>query len=1040
MKSIFQLLSSKVALMLLLLFAIAMATATFIENDFGTEAARQIVYNSWWFEILLIWLCLSFILHFFTYKLYLKNNWAIGLFHIAFVLIIIGAGVTRYWSNEGIIHLREGESSNIFFSQKKCFQIKKISSVSPILAKPINIPSFNFKPEKHTISYLNQSFTVDFKNYIPNAILDIQKGKDTLFEVSVAIGKEGREDFIIKNGDDLSLKNIVLSTKENPHASIKIIKNNNKWELFSKIKLQVMNMATQDIGVVHSNEKVPLQLRSLYQWEGGAFVIKSIHEQSKLNYKTSTSHKKEDLPNITHYTITTENGEQVAEHFVKMVSFSPDWISFNLNNEYYMATYGPAKIKLPFQLELIDFDMQRYPGSQSPSGYSSHVNVREDNKIWKHEIFMNNVLDHKGFRFYQSSYDDDEEGTILSVNQDRLGTGITYMGYMLLTIGMFFGFFSKNGRFKYLNRKLKSIKKNRLSVLILLIGSLNIYSQQPVTRDIIVVPEEISSEYGRLIVQDLDGRMKPINTLANEITRKIIGRSQVILPTKTGEIKLNGEQFILAAQLDPVGFGYLPILKIDQEKLSSIFKIINKKPSPKLAFNDLINLGGNYKLQNEIDRVNKTKPAERNDYDKELLKLDERFNIYYGLLTGDFLKLFPNRKDKNNTWFTSQDYREGFDEEDAIFIQNITPMFLQAIEKGLNSNNFSDAKEALMYLRVYQQKAGAAVYPSEQNINAEILYNKLNIGNRLFGWFWILGTILLIIAIIKIFKEFSILNKIWNLGNVLAWIGWVLFTFHLLLRWYIAKYPPWSDGFEMMVFVAWGVLLTGMLLRKKSSFTLPLGILFSGTLLFVSFLDWLNPEITNLMPVLHSYWLKIHVAIIVLGYAPLALAAILSLLTLLLIIFKPKKVSKNWFKSIKEIIIVNEISIMIGLFLFTIGTFLGGVWANESWGRYWAWDPKETWALISVIVYSIILHFRLIPILKNSFIFTLASVWGFSSIIMTSYGVNYYLSGLHSYAKGDPIPVPIWVYVSIIILLLITILSISRFSKLSEKEKKKIQV
>ncbi len=194
------------------------------------------------------------------------------------------------------------------------------------------------------------------------------------------------------------------------------------------------------------------------------------------------------------------------------------------------------------------------------------------------------------------------------------------------------------------------------------------------------------------------------------------------------------------------------------------------------------------------------------------------------------------------------------------------------------------------------------------------------------------------------------------------------------------------------------------------------------------------------MPVLHSYWLKIHVAVIVSSYAPLALAAVIALLSLFLIIFKPRNPTNEWWLSIKELQVVNESAITIGLFLLTIGTFLGGIWANESWGRYWAWDPKETWALISVIVYAFVMHLRLIPALKNPLIYNLASLWAFSSIIMTSFGVNYYLTGLHSYAKGDPVPVPGWVYWVVLFLVAVSVAAIVKYRQSSAVEKREFAV
>ena len=651
---------------------------------------------------------------------------------------------------------------------------------------------------------------------------------------------------------------------------------------------------------------------------------------------------------------------------------------------------------------------------------------------------MNNVLDHRGYRFYQSSYDSDEGGTVLSINQDRPGTYLTYFGYSLLAIGMFWTLFARGSRFSLILSKLGKLSKAGILTGFLTLASLTASAQD--TTGVWGIPEEKAAAYGRLIVQDLDGRMKPLNTLAHEIVRKIYGKSNIELDLPEGKIQLNPEQFLLAAQLNPEVWNKLPLIKIDQNKSAELFEILGKPSAPYLSFSDFVSEEGEYKLSNQVEEANKLKPFQRTESHNELLKVDERFNIFYALLIGDFLKLYPNRLDDNNTWYTSQQFEQGFEEEDAIFVKNIGGMHLNSLKSGLNSGDWAEADETLGYIDLYQRKAGAEVYPDQILIDAELLYTQINLGNRLFGIFWLLGVILLFTGILFLFYQGKALQIIWKSGTVLAWIGWLAFTFHLGLRWFIARHPPWSDGFEMLVFVAWGVLMSGLAFSGKSKLTLPLALLFSGTLLFVSFLDWLNPEITNLMPVLNSYWLKIHVAIIVSGYAPLGLSAIIGLLSLFLLIFKPANPTANWWKAQKELIAVNELSITIGLFLLTVGTFLGGVWANESWGRYWAWDPKETWALISILVYAIILHLRLIPGSRSAIVLHLASLWGFSSIIMTSFGVNYYLSGLHSYAKGDPVPVPQWVFVLTGILLVISVIAIFRYRKLSFQEKQDIMI
>ncbi|WP_373496195.1 cytochrome c biogenesis protein CcsA [Aquiflexum sp.] len=1035
------LLSTKVTLVLFIAFAGSMAVATFIENDHGTPVARATVYDSLWFELIMVWMAVNFLAHINQYRLFHKNRWSIGLFHIAFVVIIIGAGVTRYFSEEGIMHIRQGQEENTFYTTAHYLQINQNGDNSiHSFEKPLLLLSKDFEPKTISAKLGEAKFKVVFEEYIQGAKEDFLDGTETFIDLAVAIGA-GREDYLVDKGKYIQMGDFTLSTKNDPNHNIRIFKENENWKIESDQHLQLMEMATQKMGNQHVGETQSLQLRTLYQWDGGAFMVKGIHENAKLGYVTEDDpNLAKNLLDVVKYSIKDDSGQTITEAFVKMVSFNPSWTTFSHKGKNYSATFGPKPIQLPFVLYLNAFELERYPGSQSPASYASEVMVMDQGEEFPYRIFMNNVLDHKGFRFYQSSYDTDERGTVLSVNQDRPGTYITYLGYLLLTVGMFLTLFAKGSRFRILNTKLGNIKKVAASLLIFLAISANIFAQETESAKPAVIPLNQAEAYGKLIVQDLDGRMKPLNTLANENTRKLTGKTYVSIPNQESEIQLSPEQFLLAVQMDPGTYSLLPLIKIDKAKSFEVFQLLGKEPTDRISFKDFLDDEGNYLIQDLVEKANQLKPAERNEGHKELLKTDERFNIFYGLLTGDFLRLFPNKLDGNNTWFTGQQYMQGFDEEDAVFVKNITPIYLSALNKGLEEGNWEEADETLSYIALYQQKIGEEVYPTSNEIQAELLYNKLNLGTRLFGLFWLLGAGMLFLGILMLFNNEGIWKKIWSVGKVLTWLGFLAFTFHLSLRWYIAKHPPWSDGFEMLVFVAWGVLLFGLLFSSKSKFTLPLGLLFSGTLLFVGFLDWLNPEITNLMPVLNSYWLKIHVAIIVSSYAPLALSAIIGLLSLMLTIFKPNSPSKQWWSSIRELQMVNEMSITIGLFLLAIGTFLGGVWANESWGRYWAWDPKETWALISVIVYAFVLHLRLIPKFKDGLVFNLASLWAFSSIVMTSFGVNYYLSGLHSYAAGDPVPVPNWVYWMVLILLTISVLAVVKYKKLKESEVKQLVV
>ncbi|MDO9551083.1 cytochrome c biogenesis protein [Rhodonellum sp.] len=1042
MKYLSYLISTKMTLVLLIAFAGAMGAATFMENDHGTAVARGLVYDAWWFEIIMVWLAVNFLCHIGQYKMFHKNRWPVGLFHLSFVIIILGAGITRYFSKEGIIHIREGNAEQTFYSTGHFLQIKQLTEGKEVsFEKPYSLISHNFKPQSIKAGFSKPEFKVVFEDYILGAKENFADGAHTYIDVAVAMG-EGREDFLLTEGNAIPLGVISLGTVKDAQNPVRIFKSDSIWMIHTEVHLQVMEMATQNIGVIHAGETLPLRLRSLYQWDGGAFLIKSIFEDAQLEYEAERDEMlAKNLPNVVKIKVLDQNDQTVTESFVKLVSFNPAWHPFTHEGTDYTLTYGPRTETLPFKLYLNAFELERYPGSKSPASYASEVMVMDGENEFPYRVFMNNVLDHRGYRFYQSSFDTDEKGTILSVSQDRPGTYITYLGYILLTIGMIFTLFAKGSRFSLLNKKLGTIRKRAgtaMLIAFMVFSNMAVQAQEP--EILPVVPADMATAYGKLIVQDLDGRMKPLNTLANEILRKLNGKTSIEIPTASGIVNMNAEQFLLAVQLDPVAYSQLPIIKIDKKKSLFAFAALEMEPQDKISFKDFLSDEGDYLLHDLVEAANLLKPSERNEGHNELLKTDERFNIYYALLTGDFLRIFPNKLDHNNTWFTSQQSNKGFEEEDAVFVKNITSLFLSGLNKGISEGDWAEANEVLDYIHLFQQQAGKEVYPSSNMIVAELLYNRMNLGNKLFGPFWVLGIFMLIMGITMLFQEPKPIRIAWNIGKVLSWLGLVIFTIHLGIRWYIAQHPPWSDGFEMLVFVAWGVLFFGLLFSNKSKFTVPLSLLFSGTLLFVSFLDWLNPEITNLMPVLHSYWLKIHVAIIVSGYAPLALAAILALLSLLLMIFKPTHPTANWWLSMKELNIVNELSITIGLFLLTVGTFLGGVWANESWGRYWAWDPKETWALISVIVYAFVIHLRLIPAIKSSLLFNLASLWAFSSIVMTSFGVNYYLSGLHSYAAGDPVPIPGWVYWIVGVLLAISIAAIVKNRGLSDKEKKDLVV
>jgi cytochrome c-type biogenesis protein CcsB len=251
-----------------------------------------------------------------------------------------------------------------------------------------------------------------------------------------------------------------------------------------------------------------------------------------------------------------------------------------------------------------------------------------------------------------------------------------------------------------------------------------------------------------------------------------------------------------------------------------------------------------------------------------------------------------------------------------------------------------------------------------------------------------------------------------------------IFVYHgigLGFRWYISGHEPWSNGYEAVIFIAWVTTLAGILFSRKNQVVLAGTAILASMMIFVTEMNLLDPEITPLQPVLKSYWLMIHVAVITSSYGFLGLSAILGLINLNLYIFRKERTAKVVNLNISELTYISEMTMTIGLFMLTIGTFLGGIWANESWGRYWGWDPKETWALVSVLVYAVILHLRFIPALNGKFLFNAVSLWGYSAILFTFFGVNFYLVGLHSYAQGEGLgEFPLWLLLTILIFALHT--------------------
>jgi cytochrome c-type biogenesis protein CcsB len=668
--------------------------------------------------------------------------------------------------------------------------------------------------------------------------------------------------------------------------------------------------------------------------------------------------------------------------------------------------YGSRPLTIPFEIKLNDFILKRYAGSMAPSSYSSKITLidKANNKKFDFHIYMNHILHYDGYKFFQSSYDPDEKGTVLSVNHDT-GYIPTYIGYFLLTLGLIMNLFDKDSRFRKLTKYIAKMNNSMVLMIALLIGySTSAYSDTNIknTSDVVkylenykVQSKEVADQFGHLVVQASMGTMKPIDSLSIDILHK--------LTRKGSFLGMDANQVVLGMLARPDIWKDIKILKIKTPKLKKYLGL--PKSRQYVAFSEILT-NNNYKLRDILEKVNKIDPNKRGTFEKDVIRLDERLNIVYMIFYSDIFKIFPTINDNNNKWqspITALKTRTGKDKEAVRFL---TTTFIGGVAQG----DYKQAEKGIQLISLYQQKLGKNIIPSQEKINAEITFNKLDIFPRLTIAYLILGLLMFILAFITVFNQKLSSKKLNSFLFIILATLLIIQTFGMGVRWYISGHAPWSNTYESLVYIAWSTMFAGVVFFRKSLLALSATVVMSAIFMFVAHLSGIDPQITNLVPVLKSYWLTIHVAIITGSYGFLGLGAMLGFMTLILFIFRDK--SKPYIdKTIKHITAINEASLIIGLSALVVGNFLGGVWANESWGRYWGWDPKETWAYVSIVVYIIVLHLRLVPKLNRPFIFAVSSTLAFASILMTYFGVNFYLSGMHSYATGDPVPIPTWVYI-----------------------------
>jgi len=1045
--------STKTTAVLLLIFAVAMAVATFIENDYGTPAAKTLVYNAKWFELVMFLLIMNFIGNITKYRLWKLQKLPVLLFHLSFILLFAGGAITRYISYEGQMHIRQGEKSNEVISDATFFKVHIMDEEqhvrafdSPFMLIPENLAWF-LKPFRREFTgryqFQGKEVKLETTGFIPHAqdsLCETPNGAQILKIVTVGNGG-GRENVFIKEGESKTVDNAVVSFNAVVPGAINIIIQGETMLISSPLAGQRMIMQTQEQVPVETNKAQPLYLASLYQFPNASFVIPSAPQRGEIVYYEGD--KNSNAPDLIF--MKASSGDETQEFsFYGQKGFTDYQKQILINGMVVSVCYG-SKIYYtkPFYLQLDKFILERYPGSSSPSSYESEVSIIDGGKSIPYKIYMNHILNYKGFRFFQSSFDSDLQGTILSVNHDFWGTTITYTGYALMFLGMLVSFFWKGTRFSKLNEQLKKIARNKkFYSAVLMMFTAFAFSQEinaphnhnhaedeanannphtdsntpftPVFQSLdpeifaesVKINKKHADKFGTLLVQNFNGRIEPTNTLALEILRKIYKSDKFY--------NLDANQFLLSISTDPMSWAQVPFIKVGSKGGK---ELLQKTRANSNGYTTLINLfqpnaegEPTFVLENDFKTAFAKKPSEQNNYDKQVIELNDKLQVLQGLISGMYLRFIPIQNDASNTWTSWLTPEFKLDSTASKIIGT----YFSAVSIAEKDGNWANADAQLKNLQDYQYKWGKQVFPPEAKTKWEIRYNNWNIFFWLMIVYSVLGLVLLVVTFVRLFyhksKIFSSIEK--------TFLGITLITsfIHfggLILRWYISGHEPWSNGYEAVVFISWMSVVAGFLLYKNRNGFIPAaGVLVAVILMgFAHGADQMNPQITPLVPVLKSYWLMIHVAVITSSYGFFGLSAIIGLEVLILFVLSNKKIHRAVEDSVRELTIVNEISLTIGIVMLTIGTFLGGMWANESWGRYWSWDPKETWSFIAVITYAVVLHLRLVPGWRGRYIFNLLSLISFGVVLMTYFGVNYYLTGMHSYAQGDAVPVPVWVWI-----------------------------
>lgn len=647
---------------------------------------------------------------------------------------------------------------------------------------------------------------------------------------------------------------------------------------------------------------------------------------------------------------------------------------------------GGEKRTLPFSISLEDFEIIYYKGTRAPMDYVSRITVSAENnsESLEGEISMNKIFSFMNYRFYQSGYDANGQGTVLSVSHDPYGIGITYTGYSILLVSIILFFLNPQSTFRQLMKSYRNNSqgiKKRCSILFLLfistfpMGSRAMAADHPLPK---TLPRETAGRFGDLYILYND-RICPLQTFARDFTIKLYGK-----PTYHG---LTSEQVLAGWLFYYDSWKNEPVIRIKSNEARRLLDIKGQYASVK----DFAGSTNEYKLEDAMRQIHLGRQITDR---KGIEEANEKFNIISMVCTGALMKIFPYRDAKGNTlqWYAQSDrLPHEMGNEQWTF----TRKAMNYVHEQIVMKRFDEVNRLLNKIKQYQQKECGEALPSASKFKAEKLYNQFDYSKPIAILCLCIGLFAFIYYCRCTVTEKNICCSLAFIFNLLLCSIFIYLSMTIVLRGYVSNHLPLSNGFETMQFMAWCTVLLTFFLQRKFTLSVPFGFLLCGLTLLVSMFGEQNPRITQLMPVLQSPLLSIHVVAIMTAYSLLAFI-MLNGITAVVLHYS----TENCETAIDFLQRISRLILYPAVFLLTIGIFIGAVWANVSWGRYWGWDPKEVWALITMLVYALALHPASLKWFRYPMFFHVFGIVAFLTVLITYFGVNFLLGGMHSYANG----------------------------------------